>query len=254
KMPQWFQKLEQTVLENKITRSIKEAFIQVDKINKTQIKQSGKEIPNKKMHILEWEETNKKNLSHNSPLRSSIVPTSKILKVKENEVEDVKKEESFEHLTLCEVDEARWLEEEFLIENQIWSNLDTVVRKRMTIENLYTNLTSSKTRFLGSEPRNLTISTSNLTLGNGDYQKIAKWKKQIDINPKKKKMKKVNSESSEEKKKKNSIGKGIDKGGEGNHIKESRTNPEDKRWKIKCGIGSKKKWDRRALIFPTTSD
>ncbi|CAG8843077.1 45827_t:CDS:1, partial [Gigaspora margarita] len=44
KMPQWFQKLEQTVLENKITRSIKEAFIQVDKINETQIKPEKRKL------------------------------------------------------------------------------------------------------------------------------------------------------------------------------------------------------------------
>ncbi|CAG8844045.1 36915_t:CDS:1, partial [Gigaspora margarita] len=35
------------------------------------------------------EEVNKENLSYNSPLGSSIVSTSKILKVKENKVEDV---------------------------------------------------------------------------------------------------------------------------------------------------------------------
>ncbi|CAG8629453.1 22821_t:CDS:2 [Gigaspora margarita] len=163
KTPQWFQNLEQTVLENKITRSIKETFIQVDKINETQIKPGKRKLlhkrskkewvigkkknsirpflgkvekkpSNKKMHILEWEETDKEHLSYNSPLRSSIVPTSKILKVKENEVEDLQR-----------------------------------------------------------------------------YNEVAKWEKQMDINPKKKKMKKVNPKSSEGKKKENSIGKGIDK-------------------------------------------
>ncbi|CAG8636846.1 13416_t:CDS:2 [Gigaspora margarita] len=87
KKPQWFQKLEQMVLENKITRSIKEAFIQKNSIGPF-LGKVEKKSPNKKMHILEWEETDKENLSHNSPLRSSIVPTSKILKVKENKVED----------------------------------------------------------------------------------------------------------------------------------------------------------------------
>ncbi|CAG8809639.1 40290_t:CDS:2, partial [Gigaspora margarita] len=104
-------------MKGKMPQCIKEVFIQVDKINETQIKpgkrkllhkRSKKEwvigkkensirpflgkmekILDKKMHILEWEETDKENLSHNSPLRSSIVPTSKILKVKKNEVEDV---------------------------------------------------------------------------------------------------------------------------------------------------------------------
>ncbi|CAG8752436.1 37090_t:CDS:1, partial [Gigaspora margarita] len=45
--------------------------------------------PNKKMHILEWKEANKENLSYNSFLESSIVPTSKTLKMKENEIKDV---------------------------------------------------------------------------------------------------------------------------------------------------------------------
>ncbi|CAG8650940.1 38921_t:CDS:2 [Gigaspora margarita] len=100
KMSQWFQKLEQTVLENKITRTRKEKTI-TQKIQKEisdkKMEHSIKPFlgkvenksPNKKMHILEWEETNKENLSHNSPLRSNIVLTSKILKVNENEVEDV---------------------------------------------------------------------------------------------------------------------------------------------------------------------
>ncbi|CAG8769649.1 1850_t:CDS:2, partial [Gigaspora margarita] len=88
KTPQWFQKLEQTVLENKITRSIKEVFIQVNKINEAQLKPEKRKLSHKRSKK-EWEETNKENLSHNSPLISSIVPTNKILKVKENEVEDV---------------------------------------------------------------------------------------------------------------------------------------------------------------------
>ncbi|CAG8835828.1 15636_t:CDS:2, partial [Gigaspora margarita] len=54
------------------------------------------------------------------------------------------KEELFEHFTACEVDEARWLEKEYSIVNQIWSNLDTVIRKRMTIGDLYTSLTGGK--------------------------------------------------------------------------------------------------------------
>ncbi|CAG8833893.1 31311_t:CDS:1, partial [Gigaspora margarita] len=41
-------------------------------------------------------------------------------------------------------DEARWLEKEYSIANQIWLNMDIVFRKRMTIENLYTRLTGGK--------------------------------------------------------------------------------------------------------------
>ncbi|CAG8815664.1 1191_t:CDS:1, partial [Gigaspora rosea] len=48
----------------------------------------GKKSPNKKVHILEWEE-NKENLVHDNSLSSSITPTSKFLKMRENEVEDV---------------------------------------------------------------------------------------------------------------------------------------------------------------------
>ena len=48
KTPQWFQKLEQTVLENKITRSIKEVFKQVDKINETQIKSKKRKLSHKR--------------------------------------------------------------------------------------------------------------------------------------------------------------------------------------------------------------
>ncbi|CAG8854273.1 2545_t:CDS:2, partial [Gigaspora margarita] len=47
-----------------------------------------KKSPNKKMHILEWKETNKENLLYNNSSGSSIVPTSKILKIKKNEIED----------------------------------------------------------------------------------------------------------------------------------------------------------------------
>ncbi|CAG8854497.1 43896_t:CDS:2, partial [Gigaspora margarita] len=50
-----------------------------------------KKSPNKKMHILEWKETNKENLLHNNPLGSSIVPTSKTLKMKKNEIEDARR-------------------------------------------------------------------------------------------------------------------------------------------------------------------
>ncbi|CAG8823331.1 13662_t:CDS:1, partial [Gigaspora rosea] len=43
---------------------------------------------NKKVHILEWEE-NKKNLVHDNSSSSSITPTKKILKIRENEVKDM---------------------------------------------------------------------------------------------------------------------------------------------------------------------
>ncbi|CAG8747771.1 19731_t:CDS:2, partial [Gigaspora margarita] len=126
-----------------------------------------KKSPNKKIHILECEKVNKENLLHNSPLESSIVPSSKLLKIKENEVEDSQasqksdsprkkpiegKESKIEHVVLTEtwdvylirIDEAKWLEKEYSIANQIWSNLDTMVRKRITIKDLYTILTSEK--------------------------------------------------------------------------------------------------------------
>ncbi|CAG8647014.1 4953_t:CDS:2, partial [Gigaspora margarita] len=114
------------------------------------------------------------------------------------------KEESFEHLTTYKVDEARWQEKEFSIVNQIWSNLDTVVRKRMTIENLYTSLTSGKEadrhRKRNYMARGL-IDFFQEEIWLQHCNEVAKWEKQIDINPKKKKMKKLNSESSEGKKK-----------------------------------------------------
>src|SRR5260364_297835 len=53
KMPQWFQKLEQMVLENKITCSIKEVFKQVDKINEIQIKPEKRKILHKRLKK-EW--------------------------------------------------------------------------------------------------------------------------------------------------------------------------------------------------------
>ena len=60
---------------------------------------------------------------------------------------------------------------------------------------------------------------------------VAKWEKQMEINPKKKKTKKVSSEG---KRKKNSVGKVIDKGGEdlreGSEDGYRRPNSEDKRW------------------------
>ncbi|CAG8851770.1 28797_t:CDS:2, partial [Gigaspora margarita] len=54
------------------------------------------------------------------------------------------KEESFEHFIAYKVNEARWLEKEYSIVNQIWSNLNTVSKKRMPIEDLYTSLTGEK--------------------------------------------------------------------------------------------------------------
>ncbi|CAG8794875.1 46420_t:CDS:2 [Gigaspora margarita] len=195
KTPQWFQKLEQTVLENKISRNIKEVFQTRKKENSTRpfLGKVEKKFLNKKMHILEWEEANKKNLSLNSPLG-----------------------------TTCEVDEASWLEKEYSIANQIWSNLDIVVRKRMTIEDLYTNLTGGKEadryrkrNYMARGLIESDLATSLLAMGitrknkwHSFFQEkiwfqrcneVAKWEKQVEINPKKKKTKKV---SSEEKRKK----------------------------------------------------
>ncbi|CAG8844083.1 15276_t:CDS:1, partial [Gigaspora margarita] len=82
---------------------------------------------------------------------SSLLPTLQLRKRNQEDLYQIticqkckEKEESFEHLTACEVDEARWLEKEYLIANQIWLNLDTVVKKKITIEDLYTSLTSEK--------------------------------------------------------------------------------------------------------------
>ncbi|CAG8852172.1 25387_t:CDS:1, partial [Gigaspora margarita] len=164
-----------------------------------------------------------------------------------------------------EVDEARWLEKEYSIANQIWSNLDTVVRKRMTIGDLYTSLTSGKEADKYRKRNYITrgliesdLATSLLAMGitrkvadliitewwnkwHSFFQEeiwlqhcneVAKWEKQVEINPKKKKTKKV---SLEEKRKKNSVEKVIDKGGGGNLREEfenesKKQKSEDKRW------------------------
>ncbi|CAG8731009.1 19373_t:CDS:2, partial [Gigaspora rosea] len=92
KTPIWFKKLEETILEDQIFRRIKGSYAQQEEINESQIKpkkrKMWKKSPNKKVHILEWEE-NKENLVQDNPSSSSITPTNKILKMKENEVEDV---------------------------------------------------------------------------------------------------------------------------------------------------------------------
>ncbi|CAG8821216.1 23212_t:CDS:2, partial [Gigaspora margarita] len=165
-----------------------------------------------------------------------------------------KKEESFEHLIACEVNEARWLEKEYSIANQIWLNLDTVVRKRMTIGDLYTSLTSGKEadkyrkrNYMARGLIESDLATSLLAIGitrkvadliitewwdkwHSFFQKeiwlqhcneVAKWEKQVEINPKKRKQR-------------NSIGKVIDKGGGGDLREEfedelRRQKSEDKR-------------------------
>lgn len=176
------------------------------------------------------------------------------------------KEESFEHLTACEVDEARWIEKEYSIANQIWSNLDTVVRKRMTIEDLYTSLTGrkeadryKKRNYMARGLIESDLAISLLAMGitrkvtdsiitewwdkwHSFFQEeiwlqrcneVAKWEKQMEINSKKKKTKKVSSER-KRKKNNNSVGKVIDKGG-GEDLREGfedgprRPKSEDKR-------------------------
>ncbi|CAG8767952.1 45056_t:CDS:2 [Gigaspora margarita] len=130
------------------------------------------------------------------------------------------KEESFD-LTAYEVDEARWLEKEYSIANQIWSNLDTVVRKRMTIGDLYTSLTGRKEadkyrkrNYMARELIESDLATSLLAM------EITR--------------KKTKKASSEEKRKKSSVGKVIDKGGGGDLYEEfedelRRQKLEDKR-------------------------
>ncbi|CAG8697156.1 17435_t:CDS:2, partial [Gigaspora rosea] len=96
KTPIWFKKLEETILEDQTSKEIIP-------------RQSGKTFLNKKVHILECEE-NKENLVHDNLSSLSITPTSKILKMRKNEVEDVtsekktrgKKEFEVEHVTLEE--------------------------------------------------------------------------------------------------------------------------------------------------------
>ncbi|CAG8653968.1 2520_t:CDS:2 [Gigaspora rosea] len=92
KTPIWFKKLEKTILEDQISRRIKGSYAQQEEIMNPKSSQKkekcGKKSSNKKVHILEWEE-NKENLGHNNSLSSSIIPTNKILKMRENEVADV---------------------------------------------------------------------------------------------------------------------------------------------------------------------
>ncbi|CAG8832542.1 1197_t:CDS:2, partial [Gigaspora margarita] len=104
------------------------------------------------------------------------------------------KKKLFEYLIACEVDEARWLEKKYSIANQIWSNLNTVVRKRMTIENLYTSLTGEKKadkyrkrNYMARRLIELDLATSLLAIGitkKATNLIITRMEKQIDINPK----------------------------------------------------------------------
>ncbi|CAG8852662.1 4625_t:CDS:2, partial [Gigaspora margarita] len=116
-----------------------------------------------------------------------------------------------------EVDEARWLEKEYSIANQIWLNLDIVVRKRITIENLYTSLTGGKE---ADRYKKRNYMARGLIGGiNDSFFQEEIWLQHCN--------KKVQ--------KKNSVGKGINKGEEGNPYKRFENRPrrqksEDKRW------------------------
>ncbi|CAG8533433.1 16230_t:CDS:2, partial [Gigaspora rosea] len=114
KTPIWFKKLEETILEDQISRRIKGNYAQQKEVNESQIKPKKRKMSHKRskkewVYILEWEE-NKENLVHDNSSSSSITPTNKILKMRENEVEDVtpdkktrgKKESEVEHVTLAE--------------------------------------------------------------------------------------------------------------------------------------------------------
>ncbi|CAG8727013.1 22878_t:CDS:2, partial [Gigaspora rosea] len=63
------------------------SYAQQEEINESQIKPKKRKISHKRSKK-EWEE-NKENLVHDNLLSLSITPTSKILKIRENEVEDV---------------------------------------------------------------------------------------------------------------------------------------------------------------------
>ncbi|CAG8806255.1 24869_t:CDS:1, partial [Gigaspora rosea] len=95
KTPIWYRKLEETILEDQISRRIKKSYAQQEEINESQIKpkkrkmsykrskrewvigqrknnmgsflgKMEKKSSNKKLHILEWEE-NKENLVLDNP-------------------------------------------------------------------------------------------------------------------------------------------------------------------------------------------
>ncbi|CAG8731811.1 23324_t:CDS:2, partial [Gigaspora rosea] len=66
------QKLEEIVLEDKISRRIKEVYAQQEEINESHIKPKKRKISHKRS---KKREENKENLVHNDPLGSSIIPT-----------------------------------------------------------------------------------------------------------------------------------------------------------------------------------
>ncbi|CAG8835767.1 44455_t:CDS:2, partial [Gigaspora margarita] len=137
------------------------------------------------------EEANKKNLSLDSPLGTSIVPTSKILKAKVNEVEDVSS-------WIKHKNEEGWATTISLkhLKNLIASGKKSAERKESKMEHVVLT-------------ENWDVYLIRSIIENIRKQQELIQKKQVEINSKKNKTKKV---SSEEKKKKNNIGKGIDKG------------------------------------------
>ncbi|CAG8818194.1 1364_t:CDS:2, partial [Gigaspora rosea] len=82
KTPIWFKKLEKTILEDQISRRIKGSYTQQEEINESQIKPKKRKMSYKRSKK-KW------NLVHDNSSSSSITPTNKILKMRENEVEDV---------------------------------------------------------------------------------------------------------------------------------------------------------------------
>ncbi|CAG8499236.1 37083_t:CDS:2, partial [Gigaspora margarita] len=124
------------------------------------------------------EEVNKENLSHNSPLGSSIVPTNKTLKVKENEVKDVSS------WIKCK-NKRGWAMTISLkhLKNLIAPKKRPIERKESKIEHVITRkvadliITKWWNKWHSFFQEEIWLQCCN---------EGAKWEKQIDINPKKK--------------------------------------------------------------------
>ncbi|CAG8528210.1 19593_t:CDS:2, partial [Gigaspora rosea] len=82
KTPIWFKKLKETISEDLISRRIKGVYAQQVEINESQIKPKKENVAQKIKERME-------NLVYDNSSSSSITPTSKILKMRENEVKNV---------------------------------------------------------------------------------------------------------------------------------------------------------------------
>ncbi|CAG8818746.1 10285_t:CDS:2, partial [Gigaspora rosea] len=97
-----YKNLEKTILEDRISRRIKGSYTQQEEINESQIKPKKRKMSHKRSKK-EWvigqskdnmgsflgKEENKENLVLDNLSSSSITSTNKILKMRENEVEDI---------------------------------------------------------------------------------------------------------------------------------------------------------------------